>query len=111
MKLPCSVLSEHGKSSAIILDLSVGGAFLGTDDAPPLEETVTLSFKGQGRGKIIAFSLKAIVIHSGRYLQGFDNFNGFGVRFKNIPPRVAAELREILAEGKISATSKFVIIT
>lgn len=111
MKLPCSILSKHGKSNAIILDLSVGGAFLGTDAPPRAEEIITIFFKGQGRGRIIAFALKAIVIHSGRYLQGFENFNGCGVRFKDIPPRVAAELREILSGGIIPATSKFVFTT
>jgi hypothetical protein len=52
IKLPCSVLSEHGKSNAIILDLSVGGAFLGTRAPRKLRPDDFIGFSNSSRAML-----------------------------------------------------------
>jgi hypothetical protein len=108
-KIPCSVTLENGSWTATMLDLSEGGAFIKIREPLGVGEIVTISFDIPGAKKNISFNLRATIVHAGRYLQGFENYSGCGVRFENATPQVIAYLRSILRWNKTAVIGKFVL--
>ncbi len=109
VRIPCSVTLENGSWTATMLDLSEGGAFIKIGEPLSVGEIVTLSFDIPRPKKNISFNLRATIVHAGRYLQGFENYNGCGLRFENASPQVIAYIRSILRWNKTAVIGKFVM--
>ena len=88
----CIVKTAHISSPAIIMDLSVDGASVkcSEDVNPGMEITLILKLPSQPA----ELSIQAGAIHVGRFLQGYNNFSAFGVRFKNLSPELRLMLND-----------------
>jgi hypothetical protein len=94
-----------------LLDISAEGAFVKTDSPLSSGDRLTIVFRARSDGESIPLSLESIVVHGGRFLQGFENFTGFGVRFLHLSPDQAAALAELLQGIKSKPLEKFELLT
>ena len=105
----CVVKTAHILSPAIILDLSLEGAFVKCSENvnPGLE--ITLIMKLPDHGSHSEISIQAEVVHAGRFLQGDHNFSAFGVRFKNLSEGVKLRLNEALLTSESQPERKYLL--
>src|SRR4030042_5662033 len=80
----CILKTDRTLSPAFLLDLSAEGAFVKCNEVIHQGTEITLLMKLQGRNGAFELTVRAEIVHSGRYLQGDGNFPGFGVRFVNL---------------------------
>jgi hypothetical protein len=107
INIPCT-LNIHGTTfEARVLDLSAKGVFVEFDDLPECGAEISLNFQIKGRMKVVDLNLKATVLYGGRFLQGFKNFYGFAVSFKNPSPATTAFLDETLQEIETGPKRKY----
>jgi|WetSurMetagenome_2_1015567.scaffolds.fasta_scaffold1193565_1 hypothetical protein len=94
-----------------LLDISAEGAFVKT--AHPLTggDRLTVVFKARVDKASIILSLEAIVVYGGRFLQGFDNFTGFGMRFLYVSPDDAAALAKLVKSIESHPLKKYELLT
>jgi hypothetical protein len=96
VSIPCALRIEGNVSAGRMMDISSGGAFIQTKQPLACGDEVSIVFKWRRRGKPVYFSMRAQVTHVGRFIQGFENFYGFGARFTNLPANQIAKLNMIL---------------
>jgi hypothetical protein len=94
--IPCAVNRGGTVFPGRLLDLSDGGAFVQTDQTIGCGTVLSIVFKAQVGGRAVFLGLKAKVVYVGRYLQGFENFYGFGAQFEPLPDKMAARLAAVL---------------
>ncbi len=94
VKLRCSFLSAGESYDAIITDISAGGAFIEAGYCPQPDTTATLQIRLGGA----ELSIRGIVRHSGWFLMGFRNGNGFGFEFENLSGNAQVFVRKVLAQ-------------
>jgi Tfp pilus assembly protein PilZ len=105
--IPCVLRLRDQVFAARLLDLSRGGAFVQTEESLAIGTELLIIFKAPGRDGVIHLSLKAKAAHVGRFVQGFQNFNGFGASFMYLSQKDSAKLEEILEMCESSPERKF----
>jgi Tfp pilus assembly protein PilZ len=96
VSIPCTLRMEGEVYAGQVLDLSSSGAFIQTKQLFTAGDEILVIFNWRQRGKPLYFSMKAQVTHVGRFLQGFENFLGFGARFTGLSVNEIAKLNRIL---------------
>jgi len=96
VSIPCVLKISNEIYSGRLLDLSFGGAFVQTAQSVARGDEVFLLFRVTVRDKLIYLNIKATVVFVGRFLQGFENFFGFGARFVNLSREDLLKLSEVL---------------
>jgi Tfp pilus assembly protein PilZ len=107
VSIPCALRIREQVYAARLLDLSAGGAFVQTGESFALGTELAIIFKAQGRTRMLYLNLKAKAVYVGRFVQGFDNFNGFGAFFMNPSVDDVAKLGEILDRYQEDPAKKF----
>ncbi len=105
--MPCVLRMRDQLFAALLMDLSRGGAFIQTDEFLALGSELLITFKAPGRDRVIHLSLKATAVYVGRFVQGFQNFDGFGASFMNLSPNDIADLEEVLERCESNPERKF----
>ena len=81
VSVPCALKIRGDLYPGRLLDISKGGAFVQTAQSLTCGAELSILFRAQGRHNLIYLNLKAVVVYVGRFLQGYNNFYGFGARF------------------------------
>jgi len=105
--IPCVLKILNDAYSGRLLDISSGGAFVQTEHTVNRGDDVLVLFRAQVRGKLIYLNLKATVVYVGRFLQGFENFFGFGARFTNLSREDSVKLSWVLRSVEPSPSKKY----
>jgi hypothetical protein len=95
--LPCRFLVSGSIQNGKLLDLSMGGAFIGASSIPSADESITLLLRFPGSSS--ETEIAARVTHSGWYLADFENLEGFGVRFVEPSPEAVSALHRTLCNA------------
>ncbi len=90
-----------------LLDLSSGGAFVESALSLTFGDRLVITFKVHSRKKVMYLSLQAKVVYTGRFLQGFGNFYGFGVCFTHLSHEDTFKLHRALESLELSPEKKF----
>jgi hypothetical protein len=106
VSIPCVLKVGAHEYPARLRDLSIGGAFVQTNEFITLGTILTIAVT-QGRKKAPYLDLNAKAIYSGRFIQGFNNFNGFGAAFIDPSPEDIAKLNEIIDQHIDDPVQKF----
>lgn len=85
-----------------IIDISLGGAFIESEDTPTADSGIRIQIQLGGRSLVI----NGIVRHSGWFLMEMRNVNGFGVEFENLSFAANAFVRKVLSHVSHPAASK-----
>jgi len=93
-----------------LLDLSSGGAFVETAQSLTCGDRLFIIFKAHSRKKVIYLNLQAKVVYTGRFLQGFGNFYGFGARFVHLSHEDILKLHRVLENSDGFPEKKFELI-
>ena len=80
----CILKIEEALSPAFLLDVSAEGGFIKCEKRIHPGSKVTLLMDLPGQDFASPLSIRAEVVHTGRFLQAYDNFTGFGVRFESL---------------------------
>jgi hypothetical protein len=107
VNIPCSLRIFDSVLTGRILDLSTGGVFVEFNDPPAFGTEISLRFRVTGRGKSVDLDLQGVVVYAGRFLQGFENFYGFGVQFHNIGNTTTAILEEAMQQMEPEPERKY----
>jgi Tfp pilus assembly protein PilZ len=107
--IDCIVKTEQILSSALLLDLSTDGAFVKCSEVVNPGSEITLILKLPGRGSSTELKFQAEVAHTGRFVQGYDNFAGFGVHFKNLSPDVKLKLKDAVLAAESEPERKYML--
>ena len=107
--IECSITSRDGTFPGHILDLSSGGAFIQCKQDIQADERITLKFKLKEEDGTTEHSVKAVVAHRGRFVQGYENFNGFGIRFLDVPEVTGFQLKEIILHAGPITDRKYIM--
>jgi hypothetical protein len=107
VKIPCALRIHNAVLTARILDLSAGGGFVEFNDPPPAGTEVSIRFRIAGQEKAVDLDLQATVVYAGRFLQGYENFYGFGARFKHMGSTTTAILKEAIQQVKDEPERKY----
>jgi len=89
--IPCKVQWQNRSCDACIHDLSKEGAFVETSAPVSAGSVVGILLKAAGA----ELQLEAIVTHYGWYMTAVRNFDGLGVRFKNLSRQASDILSEL----------------
>ena len=103
VELPCRLRLGAELREAKILDLSLGGAFVQADPNPPAGAEIELTCALHGH----ELKLQGVVRHSGWFLMGFRNANGFGVEFSDLSTASQEQLQAALQLNDRPADPKF----
>jgi Tfp pilus assembly protein PilZ len=107
VSIPCALRMRDQVYAGRLLDLSCGGAFVQTGESLALGTELSIIFKALGRDRVIYLSLKATAVYVGRFVQGYQNFGGFGASFINPSREDIAKLEQILERCKSDPEQKF----
>jgi hypothetical protein len=94
-----------------LLDISSEGVFVKTAHPLTSGDRLTIVFKARVDNASIILSLEAVVVYGGRFLQGFDNFTGFGMRFLYLSPSQAAALAKLVKSIESQPLKKYELLT
>jgi hypothetical protein len=102
--LPCRFVLSGTIQTGTLLDLSIGGAFIGSSHVPSPDEYVTLLLRFPGSSAETEIACQ--VTHSGWYLADFQNLEGFGVRFVEPSQEAIAALQEATRNAAANPTPR-----
>jgi hypothetical protein len=105
--IPCALSLAGAVYSGKLMDISDGGVFVQTEETMDCGAILTIIFEARVKKEIIALSLKAKVVYVGRFLQGYDNFYGFGAQFEGLPPKTAERLNAVLDDLQTEPQRKY----
>jgi CheY-like chemotaxis protein len=100
--IPCSVQWQNHSYDACIHDLSTEGAFVETAAPAPADSLVGVLLKVAAA----ELQLEATVTHYGWYMTAVRNFDGIGIRFKNLSRQADDILRELRSRSVDPAPPK-----
>jgi len=105
----CTVKCRTVTAEAYILDISLTGAFIqcAADIYPGMK--ITLTFNLPSEDTHTEISVPASIIHEGRFIQGYDNFTGFGIRFLSLSPHAELLLKDTLSRSEDQTEKKYVM--
>ena len=106
VSIRCALKAGVHVYAARLRDLSIGGAFVETDEFITDGTILTIVLKERGRKKA-PLELNVKAMYSGRFIQGFSNFNGFGATFIDPSPEDIARLKEIIDQHTENPIQKF----
>jgi hypothetical protein len=107
LSIPCALRVGENVYSGRLLDISDGGAFVQTAQSLASGVLLSLIFKARVRKKTIYLNLKARVVYVGRFLQGYENFYGFGAQFGDLSPKTAAKLGDLIGTLRAESCKKY----
>jgi hypothetical protein len=96
--LPCEITYDKVTRQAVIVDLSLNGAYISSKSLPPKDAPVTVS--------LFSTHLKRPLLLDGRIARrGWGtseegNVGRFGVRFDRVSPELISLLRALIAKGE-----------
>ena len=96
VSIPCALKIKGKVYAGRVRDLSSSGAFIQTEQTLGGGDKILIIFDWRPSGKPAFFSVRARVAYAGRFIQGFENFYGFGASFTNLSASQAAKLRQIV---------------
>jgi hypothetical protein len=108
--IACALKMAGKVHAGRILDISSEGAFVKTAHPLASGDRLTVVFKARSEAEPIVLSLESVVVHGGRFLQGFENFTGFGVRFVHLSPSQAAALAKLVKGIKSQPLEKYELL-
>jgi hypothetical protein len=103
----CILKIEDALSPAFLLDVSTEGGFIKCEKRIHPGSKITLIMDLPGQGSASQFSIQAEVVHAGRFLQEYDNFAGFGVRFENLAEDEKNKLQNLLLATQSQPARKY----
>jgi len=109
VEIDCTIKSEETLAPARLLDLSLGGAFISCSQDLIAGSEIALIIKLPGQDPTRELSVQAEVVHVGRFLQGFNNFTGVGLRFIHLSPDQETVLQNILDSAKSLPSRKYIL--
>lgn len=103
----CILRIEEALSPAFLLDVSAEGGFIKCEKRlhPGSKVTLLMDLPGQDSGSQL--SIQAEVVHTGRFLQEYDNFAGFGVRFESLSEDEKNKLQNALLATQSQPVRKY----
>jgi Tfp pilus assembly protein PilZ len=103
----CILKFEEALSPAFLLDISAEGGFIKCEKRIHPGSQVTLLVDLPGQDSASQLSIQAEVVHIGRFLQAYDNFTGFGVRFKSLSEDEKSKLQNALLATQSQPVRKY----
>jgi Tfp pilus assembly protein PilZ len=103
----CILKQGETLSPAFLLDVSTEGGFIKCDQRIHTGSEVTLMMALPGHDSASQLSIQAEVVHAGRFLQEYDNFAGFGVRFRDLSEDVKDQLQKALLATQSQPARKY----
>jgi hypothetical protein len=94
LELPCRFLLSGTIQTGTLLDLSIGGAFIGSSRIPSTDEYITVLIRFPGSSAETEIAAK--VTHAGWYLSEFRNLEGFGISFVDPSREATSALQETI---------------
>jgi hypothetical protein len=104
--VPCRIRWHKTYYDACIHDLSREGAFIETPAPPPDGSRIVICLKAVSA----EVEVDATVIHRGWYMTAVRNFDGFGIRFRDLDQPAGDLLKEILRRSSVTAAAKITLI-
>jgi hypothetical protein len=105
--IPCTVELSENVSPGRLLDLSEGGSFVQTELTVTCGTVLSIIFRAGAAGEIVDLNLKAKVVYVGRFVQGYENFYGFGVKFEALPDTTVEALTALLESLQTEPQRKY----
>jgi hypothetical protein len=96
--LPCEISYDRVTRQAVIVDLSLNGAFLSSKSLPPKDAPVTISLCSTYLKRPLLLDGKVARRGWGTSEEG--NIGRFGVRFERVTPELISLLRALIAKGE-----------
>ncbi len=96
--LPCEFTYENVTRQAVIVDLSLNGAFLSSKSLPPKDAPITISLFSTHLKKPLLLDGKIARRGWGTSEEG--NIGRFGVRFDRVSPELINLLRALISKGE-----------
>ncbi len=96
--LPCEFTYDNVTRQAVIVDLSLNGAFLSSKSLPPKDAPITISLFSTHLKKPLLLAGKIARRGWGTSEEG--NIGRFGVRFDRVSPELINLLRALISRGE-----------
>jgi hypothetical protein len=109
MGVDCLVETSGRVYTGILLDMSADGAFVKCSKSINPGTEISLVLKNPRKNTSSGIKIQAEVAHAGRFVQGFENFSGFGARFKNLPAELKSKLDEALHHADCLPERKYTL--
>ncbi len=106
VNIPCALRIPGEILPGRLLDLSMGGAFIHTRKSVLAGTEFEVVFKVRLGKKPKYMKLRGTIVHSGRFLLDYENFNGIGVQFTPLSQADAADLSFLLNSLKPEPSAK-----
>jgi len=107
VSIPCALKIKGKGYAGRVRDLSASGAFIQTEQTLGSGDKISIIFDWRPSGKPAFFSVRARVAYAGRFIQGFENFYGFGASFTNLSSHQVAKLKEIVDALTLAPERKY----
>jgi hypothetical protein len=92
-RLDCQITFDGVSRDAVIVDLSLRGAFLSSSFLPPKDGAVTITLKSPISKKVL--KLEGKVVRGGWGMSDHGQLSRFGVRFSHAPLDLAEIIRKL----------------
>lgn len=102
--LPCEVTYENVTRQAVIVDLSLNGAFISSKSLPPIDTPVTISLCSTCLKKPLLLFGK--ITRRGWGMSEEGSVGRFGVRFDRVSPELITLLRALVSKGEAPTPSQ-----
>ena len=96
--LPCEISYDRVTRQAVIVDLSLNGAFVSSKSLPPKDAPVTISLCSTYLKRPLLLDGKVARRGWGTSEEG--DIGRFGVRFERVNPELISLLRALIAKGE-----------
>lgn len=95
--IPCEITYDRVTRQAVIVDLSLNGAFISSKSLPPKDAPITVSLLSTHLKKPLLLDGKVARRGWGSSEEG--QLGRFGVRFDRVSPELISLLRALIAKG------------